>query len=275
MAFADDCVGADGRGGGRRPGDGGVALLENLRFHAGEEANDPAFAAAAGRARRPLRQRRLLRRPPRPRLDRGAGRACCRPIRAWPCSASWRRWTRRWATRSGRCSASSAAPRSRPSSTCSKNLVAKLDKLAIGGGMANTFLYAQGIDVGASCARRTWPTPRARSWPRRQGQGCELLLPVDVVVAEEVKPGAADAPSRPGRGRRRRQDPRRRPGDRRAADARHGRTRKTLIWNGPLGVFEMPPFDAATVEAAHARREAAPRPASWSRWPAAATRWRP
>jgi phosphoglycerate kinase len=121
------------------------------------------------------------------------------------------------------------------------NLVAKLDKLAIGGGMANTFLYAQGHDVGGSSARRTWPTPRARSsvWPARTAASC--CLPLDVVVAKKVAPGvgppATWAPI---------------DDDDLILDAgpesverlcRAMDQAKTLIWNGPLGVFEMPPFD--------------------------------
>ena len=138
-----------------QPGD--VLLLENLRFHAGEETNDRHFADELAANRRPLRQRRLLRRPPRPRLDRRPGPPAAGLCRRARCGGSWTRWTRRWAIPSGRCWASSAAPRSRPSSTCCDNLVTKLDKLAIGGGMANTFLLR--------------PGPRRRRLLLREGPG--------------------------------------------------------------------------------------------------------
>ena len=135
---------------------------------------------------------------------------------------SWTRWTRRWATRSGRCWASSAAPRSPPSSTCCSNLVTKLDKLAIGGGMANTFLYAQGHDVGASyCEKDLAET--AREIIRLAGQNnCKLFLPLDIVVAEKMAPGAPARVRGLGAVGRRRAHPRRRARDGRAPLPRHG-----------------------------------------------------
>ncbi|HVL42806.1 MAG TPA: phosphoglycerate kinase, partial [Brevundimonas sp.] len=131
-----------------------------------------------------------------------------------------------------------------------KNLVGKLDRLAIGGGMANTFLYAQGIDIGGSLAEKDMAETAREIMAEAKTQGCELLLPVDMVVATEVKPGAAARTVRAG--------------DALSADdkildagpetvARLNAAMdasKTLIWNGPLGVFEVPPFDAATVAAA-------------------------
>jgi phosphoglycerate kinase len=130
-----------------------------------------------------------------------------------------------------------------------KNLVTKLDKLAIGGGMANTFLYAQGHDVGASyCEKDLAET--AREIVRLAGQNnCKLFLPLDIVVAEKMQPGAAARVRGLGEVDE----------DERILDAgpetvarlkRAMENSQTLIWNGPLGVFEMPPFDAATVEAA-------------------------
>jgi phosphoglycerate kinase len=127
--------------------------------------------------------------------------------------------------------------------------VTKLDKLAIGGGMANTFLYAQGHDVGASyCEKDLAET--AREIIRLAGQNnCKLFLPLDIVVAEKLAPGA------PARVR----DVGSVDEDERILDAgpetierlcRAMANSKTLIWNGPLGVFEMKPFDRGTVEAA-------------------------
>ena len=83
-----------------KPGD--MLLLENTRFHKGEEKNDPAFVAAARQARRHLRQRRLLGRAPRARLDRRARATSCRPMPAAPCRPSSRRSTRRSKRRSAR-----------------------------------------------------------------------------------------------------------------------------------------------------------------------------
>ena len=137
-----------------------------------------------------------------------------------------------------------------------KNLVTKLDRLAIGGGMANTFLYAQDFEVGASYCEKDLKQTAREIMQLAQDSGCELLLPMDVVVSERLEPNAPhftrarDAVD----------------GDERILDAGPQtvhrlcgamNTSATLIWNGPLGVFEVPPFDAATVEAARHAAELA------------------
>jgi phosphoglycerate kinase len=129
------------------------------------------------------------------------------------------------------------------------NLVAKLDRLAIGGGMANTFLYAQGHDIGGSLCEKDLADTARQIIDKAKAAGCELLLPVDVVVAKKVAPGV-DAQTR--------QLSEVQPDDlildagpesvKRLLAAMDAS--KTLIWNGPLGVFEVPPFDEATVAAA-------------------------
>ncbi|OYX80086.1 MAG: phosphoglycerate kinase [Brevundimonas sp. 32-68-21] len=131
-----------------------------------------------------------------------------------------------------------------------KNLVGKLDRLAIGGGMANTFLFAQGIDIGGSLAERDMADTAREIMAEAEAKGCKLLLPVDFVVATEVKPGAASRPVIAGAALS---------ADDKILDAGPATVArllealtasKTLIWNGPLGVFEVPPFDAATVTVA-------------------------
>jgi phosphoglycerate kinase len=248
VGWADDCVGPEAAAviAGLEPG--GVALLENLRYHAGEEANDPAFAEALAKlgdvyvddafsaAHRAHASTEAIAR----RLPAYAGLSMQRELEALE--------------------AALGKPK-RPvlgivggSKVSTKldlltNLVTKLDKLAIGGGMANTFLYAQGHDVGASfCEKDLAET--AREIIRRAGQNsCKLFLPLDIVVAEKMAPGA---PARV-RGLGEVDE------DERILDAgpetvsrlkRAMDNSETLIWNGPLGVFEMPPFDGATVEAA-------------------------
>jgi phosphoglycerate kinase len=130
-----------------------------------------------------------------------------------------------------------------------KHLVTKLDKLAIGGGMANTFLYAQGHDVGASyCEKDLADT--AREIIRLAGHhNCKLFLPLDIVVAEKMAAGATSRVRGLGSIDE----------DERILDAgpetverlcRAMDNSKTLVWNGPLGVFEIPPFDKGTVAAA-------------------------
>ena len=132
------------------------------------------------------------------------------------------------------------------------NLIARVDSIVIGGGMANTFLAAQGIDVGKSLCEHDLADTARDIAAKAAKAGCELLLPRDVVVAREFKAGAPSetVPAEAC------------PADAMILDAgpdsvAHIRQvldrAKTLVWNGPLGAFEIPPFDAATnAAAAHA-----------------------
>ena len=248
VGFANDCVGpvAADAVAALKPGD--VLLLENVRFHAGEEKNDPEFAkalaangdlyvndafSAAHRAHASTEglahllpayageQMRLE----LTALDKALGNPQ-RPVM-------------------GIVGGSKVSTKL----DLLRNLVTKLDKLAIGGGMANTFLYAQGHDVGASyCEKDLAET--ARDIIRLAGQNnCKLFLPVDIVVAEKMAPGAAARVRGLGEVDE----------DERILDAgpesverlcRAMANSKTLIWNGPLGVFEIPPFDKGTMAAA-------------------------
>jgi len=130
-----------------------------------------------------------------------------------------------------------------------KNLVGKLDTLVIGGGMANTFLYAQGYDVGGSLCEKDLKDTALEIIKNAKKAKCEIILPVDVVASEKF---AANAPHRVCG----------------LEDVKSGEmildagpdtvtkivdamdASKTLIWNGPLGAFEIEPFDTSTVEAA-------------------------
>jgi phosphoglycerate kinase len=248
VSFAHDCIGPVAKGAIAAMSPGDVLLLENLRYHAGEEKNDPHFAkhlaelgdlyvddafSAAHRAHASTEGvARLLpsyagesMRTELEALDKALGHPE-RPVMA-------------------------IVGGSKVSTKLDllRHLVTKLDKLAIGGGMANTFLYAQGHEVGASfCEKDLAET--AREIIRLAGRNsCKLFLPLDIVVAEKLAPGA---PARV-RGLGEVDE------DERILDAgpetierlcRAIANSKTLIWNGPLGVFEMPPFDKGTVEAA-------------------------
>ncbi len=132
-----------------------------------------------------------------------------------------------------------------------KNLVTKVDMLAIGGGMANTFLAAQGVKVGKSLCEHDLADTVREIEAAAKASGCEILLPRDVVVAKEFKANAASRTCGL---------------DEVAEDemildaglmtiahlvAALGRA-KTVIWNGPLGAFELTPFDRATVKVAEA-----------------------
>ncbi len=248
VAFAEDCIGEAAAAAIAALPEGGVALLENTRFHAGEEANDAALAAeiaklgdfyvndafsAAHRAHASTEGVAHL-------LPAFAGRQMERELDALDAALG-----------NPRRPVLGIVGGSKVSTKIDllKNLVTKLDKLAIGGGMANTFLFAQGWEVGASyCEKDLADT--AREIMKLAGKHkCELLLPIDTIVAEKLD---ARAPAFV-RGLGDIDD------DERILDAGPetiARLTKamdesnTLVWNGPLGVFETPPFDHGTVAAA-------------------------
>lgn len=129
------------------------------------------------------------------------------------------------------------------------NLVAKVDHLVIGGGMANTFLAAQGIDIGKSLAEHDMTDTASEIMDKAKSAGCEIILPSDVVVAREFAANAANETVAADAC----------PADAMILDAGPASVAKiasvldgakTLIWNGPLGAFEIEPFDAATNAAA-------------------------
>jgi phosphoglycerate kinase len=129
------------------------------------------------------------------------------------------------------------------------NLVGKADILVVGGGMANTFLFAKGFPVGRSLCEPDLAATAREIMTQAEDRGCRVMLPSDVVVAKEFKEGAAHEVKA---------------ADDVAADemildigpdsvdaiAAAIDEAKTLVWNGPLGAFETRPFDTATVEAA-------------------------
>jgi phosphoglycerate kinase len=248
VAWAGDCIGPEAAKvvDGLEPG--GVALLENLRYHAGEEKNDPVFAAelaalgdlyvndAFSAAHRAHASTEAIAH----RLPAYPGLSMQRELEALEAALG-----------NPERPVLGIVGGSKVSTKLDllKNLVVKLDKLAIGGGMANTFLYAQGYDVGASyCEKDLAET--AREIIRLAGHNnCKLFLPLDIVVAEKMVPGA---PTRV-RGLGEMDDYERilDAGPETVARLKRAMDNsRTLIWNGPLGVFEMPPFDKGTVEAA-------------------------
>ncbi|MBB5746905.1 phosphoglycerate kinase [Brevundimonas variabilis] len=250
VRFADDCVGDAAKAAIGDIDAGGVILLENVRFHAGEEANDPAFArqladlgdlyvndafSAAHRAHASTEGLARL-------LPAYAGESMRRELDALDAALG-----------NPRKPVIGIVGGAKVSTKLDllKNLVGQLDRLAIGGGMANTFLFAQGIDIGGSLAERDMADTALEIIGEAKAKGCELLLPVDFVVATEVKPGAASRVVMAGQPLS---------ADDKILDAGPATVArlvealtasKTLIWNGPLGVFEVPPFDTATVAVAH------------------------
>jgi phosphoglycerate kinase len=248
VSFAEDCIGQSAKAAvaAMKPGD--VLLLENTRFHAGEEENDPALAAAmaalgqayvndafsaAHRAHASTEGIARL-------LPSAAGRLMEAELKAL--EAALGSPQRPLVAVVGGAKVSTKLD-------LLGNLVGKVNHLVIGGGMANTFLVAQGVEVGKSLAERDMAETARAILARAQETGCRIHLPVDIVVASEFRAGA---PSRT-------LDVGACPPDAMILDAGPATVAavsavfeecRTLIWNGPLGAFEIEPFDAATNAAA-------------------------
>ena len=251
VGFAEDCVGepATRAVAAMQPGD--VLLLENVRFHAGEEANDPGFAKALAA-----------------NGDLYVNDAFSAAHRAHASTEGLARLLPAYAGEQMRrelehLDAALGNPK-RPvlgivggAKVSTKldlleNLVGKLDYLAIGGGMANTFRFAQGYDVGGSLCEKEMADTAREIVEQAKAKGCHLILPTDVVVAKELKAGAMARVTHI-------EGPDRIAADEKIFDVGPNTLKQvvdamaeaqTLIWNGPLGVFEVQPFDKATVEAA-------------------------
>ncbi len=253
VAFAADCVGAEAEAAvaALRPGD--ILCLENTRFHKGEENNDPDFVAALAAlgdlwvndafsaAHRAHASTEGLGH----RLPAYAGRAMQAELEALEQALEHPAHP---------VMAIVGGAKVSTKLDLLGNLIAKVDILAIGGGMANTFLAAQGRHIGKSLAEHDLVATAREIVAAADAKGREILLPTDVVVARKLVP---HAPSRVV-----------------AADAvgeeemildlgprslEHvvsalARS-KTLLWNGPVGAFEIEPFDNATIEIAEAAAE--------------------
>jgi phosphoglycerate kinase len=246
VAFIEDCCGSRAAEAAAALGAGEVAILENARFHAGEEKNDPAFAAAmaelgdlyvndafsaAHRAHASTEGLAHL-------LPAFAGRAMQAELGALE---------RALGDPERPVAAVVGGAKVSTKLDVLTHLVGRVDHLIIGGGMANTFLAARGVDVGRSLAEHDLKDSTLGIFEAAEAARCTVHLPYDVVVAKafapnpaslrtvnvhevaademilDIGPAAVEA----------------------LADAL--KTCRTLVWNGPLGAFETPPFDAATV----------------------------
>lgn len=251
--FAADCIGEAAQKAVEAMVDGDVLMLENTRFHAGEEKNTPEFAkalaengdifvndafSAAHRAHAsteglahllPAFAGRTME-AELVALEKGLGKPA-RPVVAIVGGA-----------------------KVSTKIDLLQNLVKKVDALVIGGGMANTFLAARGIDVGKSLCEHDLAETAKTIEAEASKAGCAIVLPIDGVVAREFKAGAdnetVDVSAIPADAMMLDVGPK-------SVEAINAWISKadTLVWNGPLGAFEIPPFDAATVSAAqHAAR---------------------
>ncbi len=246
VSFIADCQGAEAKAAVDALPEGAIAVLENTRFHAGEEKNDPALVEAMAvigdlyvndafsAAHRAHASTEGLAH----KLPAFAGRSMEKELDAL--EAALGQPVKPVAAVVGGAKVSTKLD-------VLNNLVAKVDHLIIGGGMANTFLAARGVDVGKSLCEHDLAETAEKIMDAADAAGCTVHLPYDVVVAKEfvanpaslrtcnvhevaademildVGPAAVEA----------------------LADAL--KTCRTLVWNGPLGAFEIAPFDAATV----------------------------
>ncbi|MGF1476048.1 MAG: phosphoglycerate kinase [Geminicoccaceae bacterium] len=250
VAFAEDCIGETAEQAVNQLGRGAVVLLENLRFHAGEEKNDAAFAdglAALGEIyvndafscshrahasvvgvaeRLPAFAGRLM----QAELE-ALNRALESPERPVIAVVGGAKVSTKLAVLG--------------------HLLDRVDGLVIGGGMANTFLHAQGLPVGKSLCEADLAQTAREIMTEADAKGCEIVLPEDVVVATEFRAEAANRIVAPGE-----------VGDQDMivdvgpvsanAVASRFETAKTILWNGPMGAFELQPFDAGTNRVAQA-----------------------
>ena len=250
VRYVSDCVGEQAEAAVASLAPGDVALLENLRFHPGEEASDPAFAdalaaladlyvndafSAAHRAhasttavaeRLPSAAGRLM----QAELE-ALGKALQAPERPVIAIVGGAKVSTKLAILA--------------------NLIRRVDCLVIGGAMANTFLHAKGVAVGSSLCEPDLAADARRIMGEAEGAGCEIVLPTDVVVTREFREGSESAATLVADV----------PADGMILDlgpqtcarieAALAQSR-TLVWNGPLGAFEIAPFDRATTMCARA-----------------------
>jgi phosphoglycerate kinase len=244
VAFASDCVGQGAATAIAGLPDGGVLVLENLRFHKGEEKNDPALAAELAKlgdifvgdafscAHRAHASTDAITRL----LPSYAGPLLMEEINAL--RTALEQPQRPTAAVVGGAKVSTKIP-------VLTNLMAKVDHLIIGGGMANTFLLANGYAIGKSLAEPDLVGTAREIMAAAQAKGCTIVLPVDGVVAGEFKAGAAN----------RVVDVTAIPADQMMLDVGPRSIAhlsqvieqcRTLLWNGPLGAFEIAPFGEGT-----------------------------
>ena len=244
VQFAADCVGpvAEAVVAKLKPGE--FALMENLRFHAGEEANDAAFAAQLARLG-----------------DLYVNDAFSTSHRAHASIAALAGLLPAYAGRLMQAELEALGNAlenpQRPlvavvggAKVSTKlellgNLTGKVDKLVIGGGMANTFLYAQGIEVGKSLCERDLADTARSIIATAKKNGCEIVLPCDAAVAREFKAHAPHQIVPVGKV----------PADAMILDIGPATAEaldkifaacRTVVWNGPVGAFELAPFDQGT-----------------------------
>lgn len=254
VGFAPDCIGPVAEEAIAKLRDGDILVLENTRFHAGEESNDPGFVKQLARlgdiyindafsaAHRAHASTEGVAR----HLPSFAGRLMQAEMKALEQALG---------TPERPVAAIVAGSKVSTKLDLLNNLVTKVDILVIGGAMANTFLAAQGINVGKSLQEADLHATALHILSLAASKGCEIILPQDVVVADKFE---ANTPTKVVKVSEI-------PASAMALDVGPATVEafikrlpeiKTIIWNGPLGAFETKPFDASTNALAKAVAEA-------------------
>ena len=246
VAFIDDCAGDEAEAAVARLQPGQIAILENSRFHKGEEKNDPALVAAMAKlgdlyvndafsaAHRAHASTEGLAHA----LPAYAGRSMQAELEALEKALG---------NPEHPVAAVVGGAKVSTKLDVLQHLVTKVDHLIIGGGMANTFLAARGVDVGKSLCEHDLTGEANSIMDRADQAGCTVHLPYDMVVAKEFAPNPPSI---------RTCNVHEVQADEMILDIGPAavealsdvlKTCRTLVWNGPLGAFEIPPFDTATV----------------------------
>ena len=240
-----DITGAAARDAVAAMQDGDIVMLENLRFQAGEEANDPAFAAqlaalgdiyvgdAFSCTHRAHASVEAL---PRMMQTVVAGRALGAELSALHRALS---------APDRPVGAVVGGAKVSTKLSVLENLVKQVDVLVLGGGMANTFLLAAGQDIGASLVEADMTDTASAIAASAPTHGCQLILPVDYCVASALQAGVQTRIASPRDIKAEDMILDAGPESTKAAIAALADCR-TLVWNGPMGAFEIPPFDSAT-----------------------------
>jgi phosphoglycerate kinase len=259
VAFAEDCIGAPARTAAEALAPGGVCMLENLRFHDGETSNDDAFATALA-ALAPVyvddafgaahRAHASVVGVPQRVQRKAAGRLLVREVEAL--SKLLHDAAKPFVAVVG-------GAKIEGKIDTLDNLLDVIEHLVLGGGMANTFLLAQGHAIGSSLHEQDKLPLALQLLQKAAAKGVAVHLPVDLVIADAIDAPATASEVRAESGV---------PDGKMALDIGSESRRRfaeviagarTIFWNGPMGVFERPPFDAGTRAVAAAVAEASSR----------------
>lgn len=250
VSFCPDCIGDNAENTAKNAKAGDIIILENVRFHKGEKANDPDFAASLAKladiyvndAFSVSHRAHASTQGITAHLPSAAGLLMEQELNALSAALN---------TPEKPVLAVAGGSKISTKLGVLKNLVQRVDYLVLGGGMANTFINAKGVDMGRSLCEKDMADTAKEIMNTAEKHGCEIIIPQDVVVAKELKKDADHQTV----------SIKAIPEDAMAIDIGEETASyieekvkqcKTIVWNGPMGVFEIPPFDTGTNTVARA-----------------------